>query len=174
MDAMYDASVPVFLRYLANLAALVRKADAHCRRHARPDDYVMQARLSPDMHPFASQVRIAADFALRTCAPLAGVAKPEYGGAEATLAALAQTVEAAGGFLGGLLPGQFDGAAAKTIATQAGSAQLDLKGDVFLSQYALPNFFFHVSMAYANVRALGVEVGKADFDGFHHYPKELT
>lgn len=169
MKSMYDQSVPVFLRYLSNLAVLVRKADAWCARHAEPQEIVLLARLAPDMHPFRSQVQIACDFALRTCAPLADVARPEYGAAEMELSGLVQRIGKTCDFLRSLSSAQFDGAADTVVATQAGGAHLNLQGDVFLCQYALPNFFFHVSMAYANVRALGIDVGKADFDGFHSY-----
>ena len=174
MKTIYDYSVPVFLRYLSRLAELVGHADAHCRRHGLPQADVLQARLAPDMHPFASQVRIAADFALRACAPLAGVATPDHGAAETDLAGLARRIDAASDFLRALPAARFDGAAGRRVTEQAGAARLDLEGDTFLFHYALPNFFFHVSMAYANVRALGVDIGKADFDGFHHYPAEAA
>ena len=170
-NTMYEQSVPVFLRYLSNLAVLVRKADAWCGRHAEPQELVLLARLAPDMHPFRSQVQIACDFALRTCAPLANVARPEYGAAETELAGLVRRAGETCDFLRGLSPAQFAGAANAVVATQAGGTYLNLKGDVFLFQYALPNFFFHVSMAYANLRALGLDIGKADFDGFHSYPQ---
>lgn len=173
MNAIYDHCVPVFLRYLSNLSALVKNAGLYCEQHARPEEFIMFASLSPDMHPFLSNVQIAGDFALRTCASLANVAKPEYGAAETSLDGLVQRIAKTSAFLSELAPEQFEGAAGRIIATQAGEKHLSLKGDEFLSLYALPNFFFHVSIAYANLRALGLDIGKADFDGFHRYSKEL-
>jgi hypothetical protein len=67
-------------------------------------------------------------------------------------------------------PDEFIGAEARIIRHRAGFADLEQTGTDFLFLYGLPNFFFHITMGYASLRAAGVALGKADFDGFHDYP----
>ena len=69
-----------------------------------------------------------------------------------------------------LQPSQYVGGESRVLESQAGNARVSLPAPEFLLQYALPNFFFHLSMAYAILRSQGVPIGKAQFDGFHDYP----
>jgi uncharacterized protein len=162
--ALYDASIPVFLRYLGRLGKLVAIAESQAGAAA-----LLAARLAPDMHPFASQVAIAASFPLRACFPLAGKAVPpdaeipaSYQGLHARLAQVTQ-------LLMSLQRSEFDGAAQRLVESRAGNALVCLQGDEFLLHYALPNFFFHLTAAYAILRHHGVALGKEDFDGWHAY-----
>ena len=67
-------------------------------------------------------------------------------------------------------PQEFEGAEARRIRHRAGEAELEQDAATFLHLYGLPNFFFHLTMGYAALRAAGVALGKADFDGQHLYP----
>jgi len=160
---LYHASVPVFLRYLDRLRALVDAAEAH------DPSSLLQARLAPDMHPFEMQVRIAANFALRTCFPLAGLPIPPYGEHAASFDGLRAGIAHVVGLLRSLEPSAFADAPSRIVESQAGNALVRLVAPDFLLQYALPNFFFHLGMAYAILRSRGVGVGKEDFDGLHAY-----
>ena len=73
-------------------------------------------------------------------------------------------------FLDALSPRQFAGAEERVIVDRAGNADVSLPGRRFLCEYALPNFFFHLSTAYGILRQAGLPIGKSDFDGFHTYP----
>ncbi|HEX6707836.1 MAG TPA: DUF1993 domain-containing protein [Albitalea sp.] len=161
---LHQASVPVFLRYLDRLAALVDAAESHADAPA-----LLQARLAPDMLPFEMQVRIAANFALRTCFPLAGQSIPPYGEFPATFDGLRSGIAQVAQRLQALEAASFAEAESRTVESQAGHALVALPGPEFLWQYAMPNFFFHLTTAYAILRSRGVDVGKQDFDGFHAY-----
>ena len=166
---LHAASVPVFLRYLERLRHLVDAAEACAAdRGEAPADW-LDARLAPDMLPFAQQVGIAAHFGLRACYPLAGLAVPPYGDFPPTFDGLRQRIARVLGLLGSLDPVRFDGAASRTLESLAGRARVALPAPEFLLQYALPNFFFHLTSAYAILRQRGVALGKEDFDGFHAY-----
>jgi len=171
--ALYDASIPVFLRYLDRLRGLVDRAEAHVRTKGLDVSEIMGARLAPDMLPFETQVRIAANFALRASFPLARQEVPPYGEFPATFAGLRTCITRAEALLGSLEPSQFEnsneGGNSCILESQAGNALVGLPAPEFLLHYALPNFFFHLTMAYAIMRAQGVAIGKADFDGFHAY-----
>jgi GNAT superfamily N-acetyltransferase len=172
---LYEASVPVFQRYLRQLRAMLAQGEAHPQGAA-----LLEARLAPGMLTLAAQAEVAANFAVRACAPLAGSALSDSGAFPAsalrdsgsfapTYAGLGQRIDFVLGFLEALTPAQFDGAASRMVSDRAGDALVTLPGQPFLLQYALPNFFFHLTMAYAILRQHGFAIGKADFDGFHVY-----
>ena len=166
---MYEASVPVFTRYLGQLARIVSLAEEHATKRNIDPQSVLQAQLAPSMYPFALQVEIAANFAFRACAPLAGMEIPPCGEHRASFTALKARITQTLAFLATLTPDQMEASEGRQFLSQAGLGSISLAGPVFLQQYALPNFFFHVSTAYAILRHIGVELGKADYDGFHVY-----
>lgn len=165
---LYRASVPVYQRYLQRLDGLVLAAERHVEARGLAPAELLGARLAPDMAPFTSQVEIAAHFALRACYPLAGRPVPEFGDFPADFAGLRARIARALRLLEALPPADFD--AEPVLESQAGAARVALPAADFLTLYALPNFFFHLSSAYALLRSRGLPLGKADFDGFHHYP----
>lgn len=166
---LYDASIPVFRRYLGRLAGLVDQAETHARRHGIDAAELLNARLAPDMLPFETQVRIAANFALRASYPLASRDVPPYGEFAISFDGLRRCIVRALGLIDALALSEFDGGATRLLESCAGNALVTLQAPEFLFQYALPNFFFHLTTAYAILRSRGVPIGKADYDGFHSY-----
>lgn len=161
----------MLLRYLDRLNQLVDLAEKHTEVHRQPAEAILQARLSDEMLPFEVQVHIAANFALRASYPLAGKAVPSYGEFPASFAGLRARLARSASLVRELQSRDFDDAASRTIQDVAGQALVSLPAPEFLLQYALPNFFFHISMAYAILKQSGVALGKQDFDGFHAYPR---
>lgn len=158
---LYDASVPLFLRSLRVLANLIDKAAASDLDEAA----LMQARLAPDMKPFPDQIRFAA-FAGRSCvARLIGQAWPVTADNEASLSDLKATVEQSIAFIEGVDPAAFDGAATRVVELRFPGVELDFIGEGYLYSFAIPNFYFHVSMAYALLRQAGLPIGKVDYLG---------
>jgi uncharacterized protein len=151
---MYQPSVPVFRHYLARVAAMAEKAGPEA----------LDARIA-DAFPAGEQFATAAGFALRITCPLAGREVPNLPQALGPRLAVARAM------LGAMTPAEFDGAETRIIRHKAGFAEIEQSGADFLFLYGLPNFFFHLTMGYAALRAAGVPLGKADFDGFHSYPE---
>lgn len=170
--SLYDASVPVFLRYIERLVGLVAATESFAEARGRSPNELLAARLSPDMLPFERQIVIAINFTLRAAFPLAGESIPPYGEFPENFAGLRARAEYAANLLRSLQPSRFVGAEERVLESQAGEALVRLPAAEFLLQYALPNFFFHVSAAYAVLRHEGVPVGKENFDGFHRYTRE--
>ncbi len=166
---LYHASVPVFQRYLRQLQGVLTQAEQHAEHQGLPEPTLLQARLAPGMLPMAVQVEAAVSFVFRACAPLVGQAVPPFGEHGASFTALQARVAEGLAFLDTLQPEDFADAALRQITDPAGETFVVLDGGTFLLQYALPNFFFHTSMAYAILRHAGVPLGKADFDGWHVY-----
>ena len=157
--SLYHASVPVFRHYLGLAQEMVERAQDH-------SPAALEARVA-DAFPAGQQLATAAGFALRIACPLAGREVPDL---PRSLAPRLAVVRAT---LGAMRPDEFLGAESRKIAHRAGFADLEQGAEEFLFLYGLPNFFFHLTMGYAALRAAGVPLGKADFDGFHRYPADF-
>jgi hypothetical protein len=163
--SMYQASVPVFRQILTSLSGVLQKGAAHAEARRFVPAVLLQTRLYPDMLPLVQQVQIATDHAKGACARLAGVEVPRYADTEAGFeelqARLAKTLD----FIGGLAPAQIDGSEEREITMKIGPQTLTMVGRAYLLHFALPNAYFHATMAYALLRQSGVEIGKRDFIG---------
>jgi len=163
---MYTNSVPVFKQLLAALTAILAKADAHAVANSIEPDAFLQARLYPDMFPLLKQVQIAADFARGISARLAGVDVPVYEGKEKTFADLEGLLARTMGFLNSVSSAKFEGSETKEIVLRPGTPkEKKLSGQVYLANYGIPQFLFHVTTAYSILRHNGLPIGKRDFMG---------
>jgi hypothetical protein len=163
--SMYDFSVKAFVRMLTNLSAFIDKAMAHAEAKKFDGRVLFDARLAPDMFPFASQVRIACDFAKGGAARLAGLEPPKHEDNESTLAELKARIAKCLDFVRSLKPEQLAGSEERDITHVLRTFTLNMKGLPYLTSFVLPNFYFHVTAAYAILRHSGVELGKRDFVG---------
>jgi len=163
--SMYQASVPVFLRGLANLKAILEKAAAHAQAHKIDDTVFVTDRLYPNMLPLAKQVQIASDFARGTTARLAGAEPPVIEDNEKTLADLIARVQKTIDYVKPFTAAQIDGSEARSITRPVRGQPRTFTGINYLLQFALPNFYFHSATTYAILRHNGVEIGKTDFLG---------
>lgn len=162
---MHAQSVLTFDRFLAALSAILAKAEAHCETHKITPDAILQFRLFPDMFPFTAQVQLACDFAARACARLAGDTPRSFPDTEATFAELQARIRAARDYIHGFGPERYEGAAERIITFPAGGREMQLSGADYLSLYAAPQVFFHLTTAYNILRHNGIPVGKADYMG---------
>ena len=161
----HQASAAVFIRSLRALSAILDKAAAHAEAKKIEPAALLQARLFPDMFSFTRQVQIATDFAKGSAARLAGVEIPAWEDNEDSFETLKARVEQTIAFLEGLEPATFDGGEDRDISlTRRGETTVH-KGADYLLHQAMPNFYFHLTTAYALLRHNGVEVGKRDFIG---------
>jgi hypothetical protein len=163
--SMHDLSVKPFSRWLTNLSVFIDKAAAHAEAKKFDGKVLVEARLAPDMFPFASQVRIACDFAKGCCARLAGVEPPKHEDNETTLEELKGRIAKCLDFVRSVKPEQLAGAEDRDITHALRTFTLNMKGLPYLTTFALPNFYFHVTTAYDILRHNGVELGKRDFMG---------
>ena len=163
--SMYQASVPVFMKTLGNLAAILEKAASFAAAKKVDQSVLLGYRLAPDMLNFARQVQIATDHAKGASARLAGMEPPSFEDTEASFAELKARIDKAIAFLGTLKPAQVDGSEEREITLKMRSSTLTYKGQPYLLHHALPNFFFHVTTAYGILRHCGVELGKKDYIG---------
>ena len=162
---MHSASVPIFSSMLKNLDAWLVKAEAHAvARKFEPGVY-LTSRLAPDMLPFTSQVLIACDTAKFLVGRLAGVEAPKFEDTEKSIPELRDRIRATIEFIESVPAAKVDGTEAKEVSLPRRTGPIVMTGEAYLKHFALPNFFFHASMAYALLRHNGVEIGKLDFLG---------
>ncbi|MGB3073167.1 MAG: DUF1993 domain-containing protein [Candidatus Moraniibacteriota bacterium] len=161
---LYDASVPVFITMLENLAGILAKAEVWATENGKSDEDVLQARLAPDMFSLVKQVQIASDNAKSISARLAGEEPPKMEDIEATFAELIERTRKTVVYLQTLNREKFEGAEDRHIPFPYVPDTYLLGHEALLRSY-LPNFFFHVTTAYAILRNQGVLLGKADFIG---------
>lgn len=157
--SVHAASAPVFVRALNNTAAIIDKALAA----GLDEKTILEARLAPDMHPFPRQIQMASDAAKGAAARLAGVEVPSMPDTETTLAELKERIARTVAFIESLDPAAFNGAENREIVLKFPQGEMKFTGRDFLTGFALPNFFFHVTIAYALLRANGAPIGKMDF-----------
>jgi hypothetical protein len=162
--SMSSASLPVFQHMLGNLATCWTRPGPCRRKEVRPRAVLLQYRLAPDMLPFTRQILIACDAAKNGVARISGVEAPKFDDTESTLPELKERIEKDPG-----LPGHGAGrrwTAPKTRTSPspwASDATRTMKAEAYLKHWMLPNFYFHVTTAYAILRHNGVELGKSDY-----------
>lgn len=162
---MYQASIPVFVRMLGNLSAILDKAAAHAETKKIDPAIFVNARLAPDMFPLSRQVQIATDMVKGCAARLAGIEVPSYEDNETTFADLQERINKTIAFLQSVSASQIDGSEDRKITLKFGSKELNFLGQVYLLDFVLPNFHFHLTTTYAILRHNGVEIGKKDYVG---------
>jgi uncharacterized protein len=163
--SMYQASIPVFIRMLNNLNGILQKAAVWAEAKKVDPMVLLNSRLYPDMFPLVRQVQIAADTAKGAAARLAGLEPPNYEDNETSFAQLAARIDKTITYLESFGPGQIDGSEERTIMVTSHGEELRYEGMVFLLNSRLPNFYFHVTTAYAILRHSGVDIGKKDYLG---------
>lgn len=163
--SMYQASVPVFLRGLENLAAILAKGAAHAEAKKIDAAVFINARLFPDMLALARQVQIASDAAKGCVARLAGVEVPSFADTEMTFPELQARITKTIDFVKGFTAAQVDGSEERSCVLKTRNGEITLRGQDYLLKLSLPNFFFHVTTTYDILRHNGVELGKMDYLG---------
>ncbi len=161
--SMSSASLPIFRNMLGNLSHILGKGQAHADARKFDPAVLLQYRLAPDMLPFTRQVLIACDAAKNGVARISGFEAPKFDDTESTFPELRARIQKTLDYLASVPAAKLDGTEDKDVTFPVGKETRTLKGEAYLKQVVLPNFFFHVTMAYAILRHNGVELGKTDY-----------
>lgn len=163
--SMYSASVPVFKQLLSALSDILVKAASTENNEINPET-LLHARLFPDMFDLTRQVQIATDFAKGVTARLAAQEVPVFEDNETTFAELQARIAKTLQFISSIPAEKIDGSEAREIITRPGTPkEKKFTGQSYLLHYGLPQFFFHITTAYAILRNNGIEIGKRDYMG---------
>ncbi|HEU0045198.1 DUF1993 domain-containing protein [Sphingomonas sp.] len=154
---LHEASVPVFVATLGNMKAWLAKA-------ADREAMLMTAALAPDMAPFPRQYQMASDTAKNALARLTGTDAPSMPDTETSFAELSDRCDRTIAWLRDIGAAALAGAADREVEIRFPNGMgYRWTGRTFLVGYALPNFYFHATTAYAILRHNGVTLGKPDF-----------
>ena len=163
--SMSQASLPVFEIGLNALSGVLDKAAAFTTAKKVDPAVLLGWRLAPDMFALARQVQVACDQAKNGAARLAGAEPPKFEDTETSLDQLKGRIAKTLAYIKGLDAKAIDASADREITFPLGPTKGQMKGGDFLNHFVLPNFYFHLTAAYAIVRHCGVELGKRDFLG---------
>jgi uncharacterized protein len=161
--SIQQVSIGTFTHMLGVLDRLLGKGEAHATARGIDPATLIATRLAPDMHNLPRQVQIACDMAKSGAARLAGVEVPKHEDTETTFAELHARIAKVRQFLGTIDASALEAGADRAISLSVRDRQLEFVGRDYLVHYVLPNFYFHVTIAYALLRHAGVELGKLDF-----------
>lgn len=161
---LYDATVPIFTKYLGNLDAWIAKAVAYAESKKFDPQILMDARLAPDQWDFKRQVAGACDQAKWTCAKLAGKDGPSHPDNEVTVADVRARIKKVLDYIATFSRDDFNGAEERRVSHQWMEGK-GIRGGDYLDHFALPNFHFHLATAYGILRHNGVALSKTDLVG---------
>ena len=165
-QSMYKASIPVFEIVLNALSGVLDKAAAFAAAKKIEPSVLLGYRLAPDMFALTRQVQVACDQAKNGSARLAGVEPPKFEDNETTIDQLKERIAKTVAFLKTLDPKPIDASGEREVTFPLGANNKGhMKGSDYLNHFVLPNFYFHLTAAYAIARHAGVDVGKRDFLG---------
>jgi hypothetical protein len=164
--SLYAATVPSYRQILDALASLLVKAEAFCAEKGIAPDDIVQARLAPDMHPFAYQVKSTAVHSLGAIEGVRkGVFSPDMSQPPADFAGLKLRISQTLTALEMIDPVELDRYIGRDLRFVFGERQIDFTAENFLLSFAQPNFYFHATTAYDILRWKGIAIGKRDFIG---------
>ncbi|MBU3648593.1 MAG: DUF1993 domain-containing protein [Limnohabitans sp.] len=161
---MIDQSIPDFIRTLTALSGILAKGAASAQARKIDPLVLTGARLAPDMFALTKQVQIACDVAKNGFARLSGADAPKFDDTETTFEELQARITKTIDYLHSVKAESLAGTEDKVVTFPAGPERmLKLKGHAYLTQWMLPNLYFHTVTAYAILRHNGVDVGKMDY-----------
>ncbi|AJP74432.1 DUF1993 domain-containing protein [Sphingomonas hengshuiensis] len=162
---LHALTVPPLRRGLTQLAAILEKGRAFAEEQGFPPETLLEARLAEDMATLIRQVQLASDSAKFAGARLAGITPPPMADTETSFAELADRVAATIAFLDTIPPEAMQGREETDVTLKTSSRSFEFKALAYLQRFALPNFYFHVTTAYAILRHKGVPLAKPDYLG---------
>jgi len=163
--SLHDLTVPVFLRGFQSLGSILEKGRQHADAQGLAHSKLLEARLFPDMAPLTAQVQRASDTSKGAVVRLGAVENVAFEDNEKTFDELQARIAKTCEFLRAVTPAQLEERDSVTVTHMLGGTETLFSGRDYVISYVLPNFFFHVTTAYALLRQQGVPIGKSDYLG---------
>ena len=158
---LYDLTIPVYTRGLGSLSHLLEQGRAHVGDEGAAA--LLGKRLAEDMHPLSKQIQIACDSAKLCVARLSGIDAPVLEDTGTTVAELQARIQTTLAYLASVPRSAIDGQESKQVVLKFPGGEMPFEGIQYVLGFAHPNFYFHVTTAYALLRNAGVQIGKRDF-----------
>ena len=162
---LYDLLVPQLTRGLANLAAILEKGGSYAAEQGIADDDLLATRLIADMAPLTAQIQRVSDSAKGALVRLGGVENVAMPDEELTVAELQARIAKTLAFVQAVPREAIDGKEECEVVLPSPNGEFRFTGIDFVRDFVLPNFYFHITTAYALLRMRGVDIGKLDYLG---------
>ena len=163
--SLYGFTVPVLIRGLRSLSAIIDKAKIYAAENKIEETVLTGARLFPNMFAFSRQVQIACDMSKGCGSRLSGLDMPSFADTETTFDELKERIAKTIDYLESLPADPINAAGDKVITFKAGPSELTFNGADYVTEWVYPNFYFHCTTAYNLLRHNGLAIGKPDFLG---------
>lgn len=164
--SLYAATIPSYQQILGSVSGLIKTAEAFCAEKGITHEDIIQARLAPDMLPFAYQVKSTAVHSLGAIEGVRrGTFSPDMAPPPETFPALQARIAETLSALEKIEPAEIDSFIGRDMSFVRGERRLDFTAEDFLLSFSLPNFYFHAATTYDILRWKGVAIGKRDFTG---------
>lgn len=161
--SLHKASAATFQKHLYALDGILDKAKAYAAAKKIEEETLLSARLFPDMFNFRRQVQEACTFATATMARITGETPAKPANDEISFDDLKARIASDIAVLGACPAEKLAKAAERVISLKVGPNEMTFTGEDYVLHFALPNFYFHCTTAYAILRHNGLEIGKRDF-----------
>lgn len=161
---IYDLTIPQFSKMLSNLDAILAKATTYAETKKFDIEVLLNARLAPDQLNFTRQIQIATDSAKIGVSKLTGKDAPVHDDKETTMPQLRARIADTIKYLATVTEKDFSGYSERKVTTPRWENKY-LMGHEYLIQHTIPNFYFHISVAYEILRHNGLDIGKKDYLG---------
>lgn len=161
---LFELTVSQLAKTLRNLDRWLTLAEQYAETRKFPVDNLIHARLAPDQFTLVKQIQTACDNAKFIPGRLTAKDWPSHADTETTFEQLHVRIAALLTYLDGFKPDDFAGGEERKISLPWMQGKW-MSGAEYLTQFALPNFYFHVTLAYAILRHNGVPLGKIEFIG---------
>lgn len=164
--SLYAATIPSYRQILGAVSGLIRTAQTFCADQGVDPAELIQARLAPDMLPFAFQVKSTAVHSLGAIEGVRrGVFSPDRTPPPETFAALEARIAETVSALEKIEATEIESFVGRAMRFEMPGRQLEFTAEDFLLSFSQPNFYFHAATAYDILRSRGVSIGKRDFLG---------
>lgn len=164
--SLYTAVVPPYIKMLGNLGELLSKAEAHCSETGLDDLVILDARLAPDMLPFAYQVKSTSVHSIGAIEGVrSGSFSPDTTPPGDSFSVLSSRIEAARSALARVEPAEINSFVGRPMQFAVRGYHADFTAEEFLVTFSVPNFYFHATTAYDILRHKGLQIGKSDYLG---------
>lgn len=169
---MYHRLLNQMADSLGALKNILTKIQSHLSEQGLEDNSILHARLAPDMFHFIRQIQASTDTAKNAAARLTGKTPPVFEDTEETFEQLHARIQRAIDYVRSFNEEDFSNADTVQITLPFAPGMYVLGVD-YLHQFAIPNFYFHVTTAYAIARNQGIALGKRDYiPGMNFKPLE--
>ena len=163
MINLYTAFFPTAKNMLENLIDWLTEAKQMEKDKKFGEEVIPGAKIYPDMLNLATQVRITCDTVKLALSRIGDIENTVFEDNEKTLDELIARIKKTLVFFEKVPENAIKGKEEKMVNIKLRDIEFNWKSEFYLENHIIPNFYFHISVAYCILRSMGLELGKRKF-----------